>query len=182
MLSRSSWHWNDTHPFVRCAKQRRRFYCRNEDRFFTARCYARLVDNGVQYIDSCCTLLHSGGSSHINGVALLLDKRLSGSLVSWSLISDRLLCARLVHKHGHLSVIVVYAPTQPSSASVSSDLKALYKSVIIIIIIRRHWQGHLLPITGLPNISNTSAWHCYHSRRFQCSDWIWPPWLWVCHW
>ena len=38
----------------------------------------RLVDNGVQYIDSC-TLLHSGGSSHINGVALLLDKRLSGS-------------------------------------------------------------------------------------------------------
>ena len=74
----------------------------------------RLVDNGVQYIDSC-TLLHSGSSSHINGVALLLDRRLSGSLVSWSPISDRLLCARLVHKHGHLSVIVAYAPTQPSA-------------------------------------------------------------------
>ena len=43
---------------------------------------------------------------------LLLDKRLSGSLVSWSPISDRLLCARLVHKHGHLSVIVAYAPTR----------------------------------------------------------------------
>jgi len=35
----------------------------------------RLKDNGVQYIDSC-TLLHSGGSSHNNGVALLLDRRL----------------------------------------------------------------------------------------------------------
>ena len=46
---------------------------------------------------------------------MLLDKRLSGSLVSWSPISDRLLCACLVHKHGHLSVIVAYAPTQPSA-------------------------------------------------------------------
>jgi len=55
----------------------------------------RLVDNGVQYIDSC-TLLRSGGSSHINGVALLLDKRLSGSLVSWSPISDLTDCYALV--------------------------------------------------------------------------------------
>ena len=42
--------------------------------------------------------------------------------------------------------------------------------------------GHLLPTTGLPNISNTSTWHNYYSGRFQCSDWIWPPWLWVRHW
>jgi len=48
--------------------------------------------------------------------------------------------------------------------------------------IRRRWQGHLLPTTGFPNISNTSTWHHYHSGRFQCSDWIWPPWLWVRHW
>ena len=33
---------------------------------------------------------------------------------------DRLLCARLVHKHGHLSVIVAYAPTQ-SSADADKD-------------------------------------------------------------
>ena len=48
--------------------------------------------------------------------------------------------------------------------------------------IRRRWQGHLLPTTGLPNISNTSTWHNYYPGRFQCSDWIWPPWLWVRHW
>jgi len=30
------------------------------------------------------------------------------------LISDRLLLARFAHKHGHLSIIVVYAPTDPS--------------------------------------------------------------------
>ena len=89
----------------------------------------RLVDNGVQYIDSC-TLLHSGGSSHINGVALLLDKRLSGSLVSWSPISDRLLCARLVHKHGHLSVIVAYAPTQPSA---DADKDTFYQQLDSLI-------------------------------------------------
>ena len=39
----------------------------------------RLVDNGVQYIDSC-TLLHSGGSSHINGLPCYLTR---GSQVHW---------------------------------------------------------------------------------------------------
>ena len=37
--------------------------------------------NLISLIIDSCTLLHSGGSSHINGVALLLDKR--GSQVHW---------------------------------------------------------------------------------------------------
>ena len=44
--------------------------------------------------------------------------------------------SQAVHKHGHLSVIVAYAPTQPS-ADADKDT--------------------FLPTTGLPNISNTST-------------------------
>jgi len=76
----------------------------------------QVADGHVEVVDAfvylgCLNYSSGGSSSHINGVALLLDRRLSGSLVSWIPISDRLLCARLVHKHGHLSVIVAYAPT-----------------------------------------------------------------------
>ena len=72
-----------------------------------------VADGHVEVVDAfvylgCLNYSSGGSSSHINDVALLLDRRLSGSLVSWSPISDRLLCARLVHKHGHLSVIVVH--------------------------------------------------------------------------
>ena len=101
----------------------------------------QVADGHVEVVDAfvylgCLNYSSGGSSSHINGVALLLDRRLSGSLVSWIPISDRLLCARLVHKHGHLSVIVAYAPTQPS-ADADKDT--------------------FLPTTGLPNISNTAT-------------------------
>jgi len=35
-------------------------------------------------------------------------------MISWRPVSARLLCARLAHRHGHLSVIVAYAPTEAS--------------------------------------------------------------------
>ena len=71
-----------------------------------------LQGSGVHFIDRC-TLLHSGGCSHTSGVALVLDRRFSGSLVSWSPVSDRLLCACLVCKHSHLSVIMLHHSQQP---------------------------------------------------------------------
>ncbi|CAH1271086.1 ZNF195 [Branchiostoma lanceolatum] len=46
------------------------------------------------------------------GVALATPSRLRGSLISWKPISDRLLTDRLRHKHGKMTVIVAYAPTE----------------------------------------------------------------------
>jgi len=44
-------------------------------------------------------LIHSGEEQeHRRGVALVLDKKLSRSLVSWQAISSRILTARLLHK------------------------------------------------------------------------------------
>jgi len=80
----------------------------------------RLTDSGARLVDGC-TLLHSGGPTRSNGVALLLDKMLAKSLVTWNPISDRLLCARLKHKHGYMSVVVAYAPTDSSPDSSKDD-------------------------------------------------------------
>ena len=68
-----------------------------------------------QFIDDH-TVIHSGEEQeHRRGVALVLDKMLSRSLVSWQAISSRILTARMLHKHGHLTVVVAYAPTEDST-------------------------------------------------------------------
>jgi len=74
---------------------------------------ARIPSSG-QYSVEDALLLHSGGDHHVNGVALIACPPFSNTLVSWQSISDRLLLARFAHKHGHLSIIVAYAPTDPS--------------------------------------------------------------------
>ena len=74
---------------------------------------ARLTGAGTRCIENAL-ILHSGGDTHINGVALVVLPPFVRALVSWKPISDRLLTARFAHKHGHFSVIVCYAPTEPS--------------------------------------------------------------------
>ena len=61
------------------------------------------------------TILFSGGTTRTHGVALLLREHAKRSLKSWLPISPRLLTARLTHRHGHLSIVVAYAPTEGSS-------------------------------------------------------------------
>ena len=56
-------------------------------------------------------LLHSGATTLVQGVAFMLRNKAKRALKSWSPISPRLLTARLTHRHGHLSVVVAYAPT-----------------------------------------------------------------------
>jgi len=67
---------------------------------------ARLTGAGIRRVENALTL-HSGGDSHINGVALVVLPPFVRALVSWKPISDRLLTARFAHKHGHFSVIEV---------------------------------------------------------------------------
>ena len=73
----------------------------------------RLTGNGSKLIDGY-TMMYSGATSRIRGVTMLLDKTLASAVTTWHPISDRLLYARLKHKHGHLSVVVAYAPTDLS--------------------------------------------------------------------
>jgi Reverse transcriptase (RNA-dependent DNA polymerase) len=75
---------------------------------------ARLTGNESTMVEGA-TLLHSGGQYHVNGVALVIRPPLTDNLMKWSAISDRILTARFSHRHGHLSVLVAYAPTEDSA-------------------------------------------------------------------
>ena len=66
-------------------------------------------------------LLYSGGDSHSHGVGLMLRGPSRDALQSWTLISPRLLTARLRHRHGNMSVIVAYAPTETSDDVTKDD-------------------------------------------------------------
>ena len=72
---------------------------------------ARLADSGKNIVEGL-TFLHSGGAQHHHGVCLVLSPRTARSLKSWEPISDRLLTARLVHRHGHMTILVPYSPTE----------------------------------------------------------------------
>jgi len=78
-------------------------------------------------------MLHSGGENLTNGVALIIRSPLDSALVSWRPISDRLLVARFAHRHGHLSVIVCYAPTELAEDSTKdtfyNQLSAVTQSI-----------------------------------------------------
>ena len=54
------------------------------------------------------------------GVALAVHRKVMLACVSWTPLSEHLLCARFKHSAGHLSVIVGYGPTE------SADMGVLY--------------------------------------------------------
>ena len=75
---------------------------------------ARLADSGKETVEGH-TFLHSGGTQRHRGVCLILSPKVKHSLKSWEPISDRLLTARLSHRHGYLTILVPYAPTDDAS-------------------------------------------------------------------
>ena len=76
------------------------------------------------------------------GVALAVPKRIRRCLVSWRPISERLLYARFLHRHGKLSIIVAYAPTNIASeeekdsffSQLHSELEALPRHDVSIVL------------------------------------------------
>jgi len=90
---------------------------------------ARIIGNGRTIVEDS-TILFSGGSTHEQGVALMLRNSASKSIKSWSPISPRLLLARLAHRHGHLSILVVYAPTEDSLDTVKDQFYDQLQSVV----------------------------------------------------
>jgi len=75
---------------------------------------ARLTNSGKEIVEGH-TFLHSGGTQHHHGVCLILSPKVKHSLKAWEPISDRLLAARLSHRHGYLTILVPYAPTDDTS-------------------------------------------------------------------
>ena len=60
-------------------------------------------------------MIYSGGSKHENGVAILLDKETTKSLLGFCQISERVMIVKLKGNPFNINVIQVYAPTSLSS-------------------------------------------------------------------
>ena len=74
------------------------------------------------------------------GVALFLSPVMACNLLSWRAISDRLLLARFKHRHGSLSIISVYAPTETSP----TDSKELFYNALDDLITHVHPHDNLI--------------------------------------
>ena len=90
---------------------------------------ARLADNGKNIVE-VLIFLKSGGAQHHHGVRLVLLPRTARSLKIWEPISDRLLTARLVHRHGHMTILVPYAPTEDASDADKDNFYGLLEDTV----------------------------------------------------
>ena len=119
---------------------------------------SRLPGSGCQVVEGAL-LLHSGGDQLVNGVALIVRSPFSKALLSWHPISDRLLKATFSHKHGHMTIIVAYAPTETASDSAKEDfyiqLSTAVQSVpphdILVVL------GDLNAVTGTDSANQPSV-------------------------
>ena len=73
-------------------------------------CEVRWTENG-QFRKNDKTIIYSGGHEHQRGVALILDKRLSKSILGCWPKSDRLLLVKLKASPFNINMTVAYAPT-----------------------------------------------------------------------
>jgi len=106
------------------------------------------------------TVIHSGEEQALSrGVVLVLDKRLSRSLVLRQAVSSRILTARFLHKHDHLTVVVVYSPTEDSSAS----SKDKFYTTVESLITSRPLHDHLVVLGDFNAVTGTNR-----AAGFEC--------------
>ena len=93
---------------------------------------ARLVGHDKKFLNSGHTLLHSGrkDGKHEEGVALLLSKEVSRSLLEWKPLGSRMLRARFGGKYTKLTLVVCYAPTELAEEEVKDGFYDQLQSAI----------------------------------------------------
>jgi len=119
--------------------------------------YSRLTGYDVTRVKDA-VVIHSGDTQQINGFALVLRGPFRKSLVSWTPCS-RILQARIAHRHGHLTVVVVYALTEMTSDSIKdsfyNQLSAIIQSTSphdnLIVL------GNLTAVAGSANLGTSGV-------------------------
>ena len=72
------------------------------------------------------TFLYSGGTTHQNGVGILLDKQTSKCLLGFCPISERVMIVKIKGWPFNISIIQVYAPT---SLSPEEEIDSFYEQL-----------------------------------------------------
>ena len=86
----------------------------------------RLTGSEEERIGNSDSLLWSGRSSRRNGVGLALNSLTRKALLLHEAVSDRLMKAHFGHKHGQMTVIVCYAPTNDSDDATKEDFYSAF--------------------------------------------------------
>ena len=78
-------------------------------------CETRWTNYGKNTLSSGETIIYSGkvgdNVPHANGVAIVMNKQATSSLIEYEPVSDRIITARFDAKYRKLTIIQVYAPT-----------------------------------------------------------------------
>ena len=95
----------------------------------------------------------------MNGVALFLNSKMSSSLIERFPISHRILIARFHHRHGNITILVVYAQTE---AATENDKDSFYNQLEpLISAIPPHDQllvlGDFNAVTGTDRSGNENV-------------------------
>jgi len=89
-------------------------------------CETRWTGVGEFVTEEGNTVIYSGGAEHKYGVAMILDCRLSKSLLGYNTISDRIMTVRIAANPYNLTIVQVYAPT---AAATDSEKEAFYEKL-----------------------------------------------------
>ena len=92
----------------------------------------RLTGVGKSTLEGGKLLLQAGRMDgyHYQGVGLLISKEASHALEEWEPINERTLMARLKSRHGKLSIIVNYAPTEDADIQHKNDFYGKLQEII----------------------------------------------------
>jgi len=106
---------------------------------------------------------------HVNGVALIKRRPLLDSLASWQGISGMLLLTRFIHRHGHITVVVTYAPTEDSTDVTKDIFYDQLERILRLVPVNDQLivLGDLNATTGTDNL----FWGSSGSLWFRCHLW-----------
>jgi len=79
------------------------------------------------------TFIYSGGTQNFRGLSLVIAPHVIKSLTSWVAVSDRLLTARFTHRHGDLTIIAVYAPTENATDAEKDEFYSSLETILVSV-------------------------------------------------
>ena len=89
----------------------------------------RWTESGKTDLDGM-TVYYSGGTKHERGVGIILNKAMSGAVIAWEPVNDRIITVRLQTRLMKVTLVQVYAPTNASDDEEKDSFYELLQDVL----------------------------------------------------